>query len=57
MVGGYSRDEDEQSDRVYMFDHLNYELILMSQRLEVPRHACPGVIAVPDNFVVSRLAF
>ncbi len=38
-------------DTIYKFDHINYEWILMSQRLEVPRWGYPGVVAVPDDFV------
>ncbi len=51
VVGGYSFDESDESDRIYMFDHINYEWILMSQRLQVPRRVYPGVVAVPDEFV------
>ncbi len=50
VVGGYSDDEFDLSDRIYKFDHINYQWILMSQRLQVPREYYPGVVAVPDNF-------
>ncbi len=36
---------------IYKFDHINYEWILMSQQLQVPRNNYPGVVAVPDEFV------
>ncbi len=51
VVGGYSLDEQSPMDKIYKFDHINYEWILMSQRLQVPRSHTPGVIAVPDDFV------
>ncbi len=51
VVGGYSFDETNESDKIYKFDHINYEWILMSQRLQVPRREYPGVVAVPDDFV------
>ncbi len=51
VVGGYSYNELEESDRIYKFDNINYEWILMSQRLQVPRDVYPGVVAVPDEFV------
>ncbi len=38
-------------DTIYKFDHINYDWILMSQRLQVPRDYYPGVVAVPDDFV------
>ncbi len=49
MVGG-NIDGDEL-DSIYKFDHINYDWILMSQRLQVPRNRYPGVVVVPDNFV------
>ncbi len=36
---------------IYKFDHINYEWILMTQRLQVARSYYPGVVAVPDEFV------
>ncbi len=51
VVGGYSYDESDFSDKIYKFDNNNYEWILMSQRLQVPRDYYPGVVAVPDEFV------
>ncbi len=51
VVGGYSNDESDYSDKIYKFDHINYEWILMTQRLHVPRSTYPGVVAVPDEFV------
>ncbi len=51
VVGGFSYDEYDTSDRIYKFDHVNYDWILMSQRLQVPRSYYPGVVAVPDDFV------
>ncbi len=51
VVGGYSLDESDYSDRIYKFDHINYEWIMMSQRLQVSRSYYPGVFAVPDEFV------
>ncbi len=38
-------------DTIYKFDNINYEWILMSQRLQVPRDIYPGVVAVPDEYV------
>ncbi len=52
VVGGL--DEvygDEEFDTIYKFDHIKYEWILMSQRLQVSRYAYPGVVSVPDEFV------
>ncbi len=51
LAGGYSFDESEVSDKIYKFDNINYDWILMSQRLEVPRNYYPGVVAAPDDFV------
>ncbi len=50
LVGG----EDSSGypiDSIYQFDHLNYDWILMDQRLDYPRENYPGVVAVPDEFV------
>ncbi len=51
VVFGGELDDDTELDTFYKFDHINYELILMSQRLQVPRSFSPGVVAVPDDFV------
>ncbi len=51
VLGGFSHDESVESDKIYKFDHINYEWILMSQRLQLPRDYYPGVVAVPDDFV------
>ncbi len=54
VVGGWSNyegDELDVSDKIFKFDNINYEWILMSQRLQVPRDWYPGVVAVPDEFV------
>ncbi len=50
VVGG-ENDAYEAIDTIHKFDHINYEWILMSQRLQVPRDIYPGVVAVPDEFV------
>ncbi len=50
VVGG-DNNTLEAIDTIYKFDHINYEWILMSQRLQVPRDAYPGVVAVPDELV------
>ncbi len=50
VVGGYN-DVSDAIDTIYKFDHINYDWILMSQRLHVPRAVYPGVVAVPDEFV------
>ncbi len=53
VVGGENDEisNDFALDTIYKFDHINYEWILMSQRLQVPRSFYPGVVAVPDEFV------
>ncbi len=48
-VGGNT--DAVELDSIYKFDHINYDWILMSQRLQVPRDYYPGVVAVPDEFV------
>ncbi len=50
VVGGQDFSGDAL-DTIYQFDHLNYEWILLDQRLKTPRESYPGVVAVPDNFV------
>ncbi len=50
VVGGRN-DAGDTIDTIYKFDHINYDWILMSQRLQVPRDTYPGVVAVPDEFV------
>ncbi len=50
VVGGRN-DAGDAIDPIYKFDNVNYEWILMSQRLQVPRTYYPGVVAVPDEFV------
>ncbi len=50
VVGGQN-DAHYTIDTIYKFDQINYEWILMSQRLQVPRTHYPGVVAVPDEFV------
>ncbi len=50
IVGGLGTG-DEELDTIYKFDHINYDWILMTQRLEVGRYAYPGAVAVPDEFV------
>ncbi len=50
LVGGY-KDNGDFLDTIYKFDHINYDWILMSQRLQEPRRFA-GVVAVPDDFVV-----
>ncbi len=50
VVGGEDPG-DNSIDTIYQFDHINYDWILMDQRLEVPRKNYPGIVAVPDEFV------
>ncbi len=50
VVGGQDYVGDAL-DTIYKFDHLNYDWILMDQRLKTPRESYPGVVAVPDEFV------
>ncbi len=50
VVGGQDYYGDAL-DTIYKFDHLNYEWILLDQRLQTPRESYPGVVAVPDEFV------
>ncbi len=50
VVGGRTYAGDT-IDTIYKFDHINYDWILMSQRLQVPRDIYPGVVAAPDEFV------
>ncbi len=50
VVGGED-DKNADLDTIYKFDNINYDWILMSQRLQVPRTLYPGVVAVPDEFV------
>ncbi len=49
VVGGYGLKGD--LDTIQIFDHINYDWILMDQRLQVPRRDYPGVVAVPNEFV------
>ncbi len=52
LVGGDKNgDELFWPDTIYLFDHLNYEWILMDQSLQMPRESYAGVVAVPDDFV------
>ncbi len=50
VVGGDSY-ETGILDTIYVFDNVNYEWILLSQRLKIARRNSPGVVAVPDSFV------
>ncbi len=50
VVGGENYAQ-QANDRIYRFDHINYEWIYLSQRLQVARESNPGVVAVPDDFV------
>ncbi len=50
VVGG-ENDAGVTIGTIYKFDNINYDWILMSQQLKVPRHGYPGVVAVPDGFV------
>ncbi len=50
LVGG-SNDAGETLTSIYQFDHINYEWIAKTQRLQIGRQLYPGVIAVPDDFV------
>ncbi len=49
VVGGH--DDSGPLNTIYKFDHINYNWILMSQQLRLPRDEYPGVVAVPDDFV------
>ncbi len=54
VLGGYGKVgevNEDPLDTIFIFDHLNYEWILMDQKLRVPRVGYPGVVPVPDNFV------
>ncbi len=53
VVGG-ENDNFNAIDTIYKFDHINYEWILMSQRLQEPRNWYPGLVAVPDEFVTCQ---
>ncbi len=50
VVGGVDSNNDV-TDTIFLFDHINYDWILHSQRLATPRDSYPGVLAVPDDFV------
>ncbi len=50
MVGGGNQ-AFSAVDTILLFDHINYEWIMLDQRLQIPRGNFPGVVAVPDGFL------
>ncbi len=51
LVVGGEDDSDNPIDTIYQFDHINYDWILKSQRLQVACTRFPSVVSVPDIFV------
>ncbi len=49
IVGGFD-DFGDHLDTIYMFDNVNYDWILMEQRLDVARMS-PAVVTVPRDFI------
>ncbi len=50
VVGGETN-SDHPIGTIYQFDHINYDWILKSQKLQVARTKFPSVVAAPDIFV------
>ncbi len=54
VVGGEDDKENEPMDTIYQFDHLNYEWVLLEQRLGTRRQGRPGVVAVTADFIACN---
>ncbi len=50
LVAGEDNYKEDPIDTVYVFDHINYQWILMESKLMTARESFPGAIAVPDDF-------
>ncbi len=49
-VGGGNGSHDAMNT-IVLFDHINYEWIVIDQLLEVPRGNFPAVVAIPDGYI------